>query len=193
LDDSAFGEGEDQVGVGEIETSYLTTFGRYYFFNFSAHCLFISRVRAQATKTHFYILCETCVSRKWSAGVSANDSVVELIVSLKPPESEIFTALFENHHLNFGFLSDEEETYSFSVNAGGILNRHDFKETSYPDPTLPLWYGFRFTYELAPTSHQAANADLSDFVINESKKRHAEAELQGLAQKKVASASVGNL
>lgn len=167
---------EEQIDIAAIETSYLTSFGRCV--SLYPLALFISRVRTQATKTHFYILCEACVSRKWSVRVTEDDTMVELTVTLVPPDAEVFTALFQNHHLNFGFLSDENDVYTFLLSAERSLNRHEFSKAAFPDSKFPLWYGFVFTYELAPTAHDAANVDLSDFLINESRKRVAP-ELEG--------------
>lgn len=130
------------------------------------HGMSFLRFNYHETQSHFYVIAESCVSRRWSAKVDdRDDHSVCLQVTLMPPTPHVLDPLFAKR-VEFGFADDRPEKFEFTLDAGRKLRRIAPITSCSPCKETPLWYGFVFEYagELATTS--AINVDFSEILFD---------------------------
>lgn len=160
----AAAEGEEEESLGEATTESEEVDSELEDMLFLDHGSSFLRFRWHATKTHFYIMCEVCVDRKWNAKVDDDeDDKIVLTVRIKAPTFDVIDKLFPIR-VDFHFESDEEQVYQFTLNAEKKLKRLPPITSSSPNPNTPLWYGFAFEYAEELPNTDAANVDFSDIL-----------------------------
>jgi hypothetical protein len=154
------------------------------------------RFRSHSTRAHFFIVAEACVSRQWSAKVSdEDDTVIELTVVMKVPDYNLIDKLFPHLRVDFGFEDEEEETFTFHLNAGNKVARKNPSTSFSPNEETPIWYSFLFDFADALREKNAKNVDFTDKLIkgfnnnnnnNENNKRDRENDAEQNSVKKKA-------
>lgn len=130
------------------------------------------RVKWFSQDRKFYLLCEACVNRKYDAFVDELDeSLVHLRIVIPAPDDVVFASLFELQAAHVSPFEDAKQETELKIYADRKLKKHGNTSSAWPSNEAPLWYGFIFIYDDAPSSHVLRESDATSLFLPKKRKR----------------------